>query len=64
MLQPRSDVALSLTSGEVTSDFDLYVYLDIEMDTIRLQWVSFAAMPSRFLNPLVVVPRCVLPFLS
>ena len=44
----------SLTLDEVPGDLDLYVYLKIEMAIVRLQWVSFAAMPSRTLNPLSV----------
>ena len=55
MLQSRSDVACSLTLDEVPGDLDLYVYLNIEMAIVLLQWVSFAAMPSRTLNPLGVV---------
>ena len=36
------------------SDSDLYVYLKIEMAIVLVQWVSFAAMPSRTLNSLSV----------
>ena len=36
-------------------DVDLYVYLNIEMTIVLFQWVSFATMPSRTLNPLSVV---------
>ena len=36
-------------------ELDLYVYLNIEMAIVRLQWVSFAAMPSRTLSLLSVV---------
>ena len=50
--QSRSDVACSLSFNEVPGDLDLYVYLNIEMAIVRLQWVSFTAMPSRTLNPL------------
>ena len=55
MIQSRSGVACSLTLNAVPSDLDLYVYLNIDMAIFRLQWVSFAAMPSRTLNPLSVV---------
>ena len=48
-------MASSLTLDEVPGDLDLYVYLNIEMAIVLLQWVSFAAMPSRTLNPLSVV---------
>ena len=36
-------------------DLDLYVYLNIEMAIVLLQWNSFPAMSSRTLNPLSVV---------
>ena len=36
-------------------ELDLYVYLNIEMAIVLLQWISFSAMPSRTLNPLSVV---------
>ena len=36
-------------------DLDLYLYLNIEMAIVLLQWNSFFAMPSRTLNPLSVV---------
>ena len=55
MFQSRLEVACSLTLDEVPDDLDLYVYLNIEMAIVWLQWVSFAAMPSRTLNPLSVV---------
>ena len=55
MFQSRSEVASSLTLYEVPGDLDLYVYLNIEMAIVRLQWVSFAAMPSRTLKPSSVV---------
>ena len=55
MLQSRSDMALSSTLDELPGDLDLYVYLNIEMAIVRFQWVSFAAIPSRTLNPLSVV---------
>ena len=45
----------SSTLDAVPGDFDLYVYLNIEMAIVLLQWVSYAAMPSRTLNPLSVV---------
>ena len=48
MFQSRSEVACSLTLGELPGDLHLYVYLNIEMAIVLLQWVSFAAMPSRF----------------
>ena len=53
--QSRSDVACSLTLDEVPGDSDLFAYLSIEMAIVLLQWVSFAAMPRRTLNPLSVV---------
>ena len=55
MVQSHSGVACSLTLDAVPSDLDLYVCLNIEMAIVRLQWVSFTAMPSRTLNPLSVV---------
>ena len=55
MVQSRSEVACSLTLDAVPGDLDLYVYLNIEMAIVRLQWVSSAAMPKRTLNPLGVV---------
>ena len=55
MLQSRLDVACSLTLDEVPGDVDLYVYLNIEMNIVLFQWVSFVAMPIRTLNPLSVV---------
>ena len=55
MFQSHSEVVCSLTLGEVPGDLDLYVYLNIEMDIVLLQWVFFAAMPSLTLNPLGVV---------
>ena len=51
MVQSRSEVACSLTLDAVPGDLDLYVYLNIEMAIVRLQWVPFAAMPSLTLNP-------------
>ena len=36
-------------------DLDLYVYLSIEMVIVLLQYISFAATPSRTSNPLSVV---------
>ena len=48
-------MACSLILDSVPGDLDLYVYLNIEMAIVRWQWVSFAAMPSRTLNPLSVV---------
>ena len=36
-------------------DLDLYIYLKIEMAIVLYQWVSFAAILSRTLNPLSVV---------
>ena len=48
-------VACSLTLDAVPGDLDLYVYLNVEMAIVRLQWVSFAATPSRTSNPLNVV---------
>ena len=55
MFQSRSEVACSLTLGEVPGDFDLDVYLNIKVAIVLLQWVSFAAIPIRTLNPLTVV---------
>ena len=51
----HSGVSCSLTLDAVPGDLDLYVYLNIEMATVRLQWVSFTTMPSRTFNPLNVV---------
>ena len=55
-------MSCSSTLDAVPGDLDLYiylnilyVYLNIEMAIVLLQWVSFAAMPSRTLNPLSVV---------
>ena len=48
-------MSCSLTLVAVPDDLDLYVYLIIEMPSVRLQWVSFTAMPSLTLNPLSVV---------
>ena len=47
--------ACSSTLDAVPGDLDLYGYLNIEMAIVLLQWVSFAAMPSRTLIPLSVV---------
>ena len=55
MVQSHSGMSCNLTVDAVPGDLDLYVYLNIEMAIVRLQWVSFAAMPSRTLNPLSVV---------
>ena len=55
MVQSYSGVSCSLTLDAVPGELDLYVYLNIEIAIGRLQWVSFAAMPSRTLNPLCVV---------
>ena len=48
-------MSCSSTLDAVPGELDLYVYLNIEMAIVLLQWVSFAAMPSRTLNPLSVV---------
>ena len=48
-------MSCSSTLDAVPGDLDLYVYLNIEIAIVLLQWVSFAAMPSRTLNPLSVV---------
>ena len=48
-------MACSSTLDEVPGDLDLYVYLNIGMAIVLLQWIAFAAMPSRTLNPLSVV---------
>ena len=53
--QSRSHVTCGLTLNETPGDSDLYVYLNIEIAIVLLQWVCFAAMPSRNLNPLSVV---------
>ena len=55
MLQSRSDVAWTMTLGELPSYLDLYVYFNIEMAIVLFQCVSCAAMPSRTLNSLSVV---------
>ena len=44
-----------MTLDAVPGDSDLYVYLNIEMAIVRLQWVSFTAMSSRTLLRLSVV---------
>ena len=44
-------MSCSSTLDAVPGDLDLHVYLNIEMAIVLLQWVSFAAMPSRTLNP-------------
>ena len=70
MVQSHSGVSCSLTLDAVPGYLvDLYVYLNIEMAIVLLQWVSFAVMPSRTLSPLIVVTvgsivRWVLPFRS
>ena len=48
-------MSCSSTLDAVPGDLDLYVYLNIEMAIVLLQWVSFASMPSRTLNLLSVV---------
>ena len=48
-------MACSSTLDEVPDDLDLYPYLQIEMAYVLFQWISFAATPSRTLNPLSVV---------
>ena len=50
MVQSHSERSFSLSLHAVPGDFDLYVYFNIEMALVRLQLVSFAAMPSRTLN--------------
>ena len=55
MVQSHLGVSCSLTLDAEPGDLDLYVYLNIEMAIVRLQWVSFAAITSRTLNPLSVV---------
>ena len=60
ILENRNDLIIfesvvCSTLDAVPGDMDLYVYLYIEMAIVLLQWVSFAAMPSRTLNPLSVV---------
>ena len=49
--QSCSDVPYSSTVDEVPGDLDLYVYLNIEMAIVPLQWIVF----NRTLNPLSVV---------
>ena len=48
-------MSYSSTLDAVLDDLDLYVYLNIEMAILLLQWVFFAAMPGRTINPLSVV---------
>ena len=48
-------MACSSTLDELPGDLDLYVYSNIEMANDLLQWIAFAAMPSRTLNSLSVV---------
>ena len=48
-------MACSSTLEAVPGDWDLYVYLNIEIAIVLLQWVSFAAMPSRTLIQLSVM---------
>ena len=55
MVRSRSGLACSLTLDAVPGELDLYVYLNIEMTIVLLQWASFAAMRSNTLNPLSVV---------
>ena len=55
MVQPRSGVACSLTLDVMPGDLGVYVYLNIEIAIVQLQWVYFVAMPSRTLNALSVV---------
>ena len=55
MIQSHTGVACSLALDAVPGHLNLYVCLNIEVAIVRLQWVSFAAMPSRTLNPLSVV---------
>ena len=49
------EMAWSLSLDAMPGDLDLYVYLNMEMFIVLLQWISFCAMPSRTLNPLSVV---------
>ena len=49
--QSCSDVPCSSTVDEVPGELDLYVYLNIEMAIVPLQWT----VVSRTLNPLSVV---------
>ena len=39
----------------MAGDLDLYLYLNIEMAIVLLQWIFFSAMTNRTLNPLSVV---------
>ena len=55
MFQSCSELACSLTLDAVPGDLNRHVYLNIEMAIVRLQWVSFAVMPSRTLKPLSVL---------
>ena len=36
-------------------DLDLYVYLNIEMAIVLLQWICFSAITNRTLNPFSVM---------
>ena len=55
MFRSRLGVARSLSLDAMPGDLDLYVYLNIEMAIVLLQWTSFSAMSNRTLNPLSVV---------
>ena len=48
--QSHLNVAGGLTLDEVPGFSDLYVYSNIEIAIVLLQWVSFAVMPSRLKN--------------
>ena len=48
-------MACKSTLDAVPGDLDLYVCLKIEMVIVRVEWDSFAAVPSRTLKPLSVV---------
>ena len=51
-------MACNSTLDEVPGDLDLYVNLNIEMAIVLLQWISFAAMPSRTLNRIYISIYC------
>ena len=55
MFRSRLGMTCSLSLEGVPCKSDLYIYLNIEMAIGLVQWSSFAAMPSRTLNPLSVV---------
>ena len=64
MVQSHSGMSFSLILDAVPGDLDLYVYLNIEMANVPLQWVYFTTVPSRTLNPLIVVNPGSMPGVS